>query len=138
MMGIKNQDGDTVAFLKISISVLFIIYLFMIINDVKETPIHPYIGFYIFCISIALASLKLYRNPEEVVKIVNDSFHFLAAAFASMKMLYIINPLDMTSEYKLQTNIIPFTLRLTIIVCSFAKTFISASDLRGKPITDKK
>lgn len=138
MMNIKNKDTDMVAFLKISISVLFIVYLFMIINDVKDTPISPYIGFYVFCISIAFALLKLYRKYGEVVKIVNDSFLFLAAAFASMKMLYIINPLDTISEYELQNNIIPFTLRLTIIVCSFAKAFISASDLRGKPLTDKK
>ena len=133
-----NQDSDMVDFFKILISVLFMVYLFMIINDVKDTPIPPYIGFYIFCISIALAVLKLYRKSGEVVKIVNDSFLFLAAAFASMKMLYIINPLDTISEYELQTNIVPFTLRLTIIVCSFAKAFISASDLRGKPITNKK
>ncbi len=71
-------------------------------------------------------------NAKRVYRI-NDTILFLSAAFASMKMLYTITPFEDISTSSLENNFIPFALRFILIVCSFAKAFMSLTDIKGKP-----
>ncbi|ECF2871870.1 MULTISPECIES: hypothetical protein [Enterobacteriaceae] len=126
-------DEDSLSFLKISLYTIYFTYLIVIVNDCKGIPIPAYVGFYLICISSAIAITKQYRRRGEIIKIINDTILFLAAAFASMKMLYIISPIEDISVSSLEKNFIPFALRFILIVCSFTKAFMSATDIKGKP-----
>ncbi|EAM2950203.1 hypothetical protein B1L27_17170 [Salmonella enterica] len=126
-------DENSLCFLKISLYTLYFTYLLLIVNDCKGIVIPPYIGFYLICISCAISITKQYRKKGEIIKTINDTILFLSAAFASMKMLYIITPFEDISTSSLENNFIPFALRFILIVCSFAKAFMSLTDIKGKP-----
>lgn len=128
-------DKDSLCFLKISLYTLYFTYLLLIVNDCKGIQIPAYLGFYLICISCAISITKQYRKKGEIIKTFNDTILFLAAAFASMKMLYIVSPLEDISASSLESNVIPFALRFILIVCSFTKAFMSATDIKGKPST---
>lgn len=128
-------DKDSLCFLKISLYTLYFTYLLLIVNDCKGIQIPAYVGFYLICISCAISITKQYRKKGEIIKTFNDTILFLAAAFASMKMLYIVSPLEDISASSLESNVIPFALRFILIVCSFTKAFMSATDIKGKPST---
>ncbi|MGK2503820.1 hypothetical protein ACSJH0_04160, partial [Klebsiella pneumoniae] len=122
-------------FLNTSLYTLYFTYLLLIVNDCKGIQIPAYIGFYLICISCTILLTKQYRKKGELIKTLNDTILFLAAAFASMKMLYIVSPLEDINASFLESNIVPFALRFILIVCSFTKAFMSATDIKGKPKT---